>query len=209
MKPFLIFPPIYYLSFLWLSLTLCVSVSMLKTWWPCIIFISDRCWCVPPGAPFRAFLISTSGSGTADSPQMSSSFKDCFIWGAGPHPGAHSIPCILNQWLISKWVWMPAPFLQMQAILKEFLVNQLWSSSFRWYHRATPPPAHSCFLPFPSIGVNPKNVNKSSECYLYLLMGSWLHAVHVQWLQCVWLLATPWTVGHQAPLSIWFSRQEC
>ena len=27
-------------------------------------------------------------------------------------------------------------------------------------------------------------------------------------LSCVWLFATPWTVAHQAPLSIEFSRQE-
>ena len=28
-------------------------------------------------------------------------------------------------------------------------------------------------------------------------------------LSCVQLFATPWTVAHQAPLSIEFSRQEC
>ena len=28
-------------------------------------------------------------------------------------------------------------------------------------------------------------------------------------LSCVWLFATPWTVAHQAPLSMEFSRQEC
>ena len=27
-------------------------------------------------------------------------------------------------------------------------------------------------------------------------------------LSCIWLLATPWTVAHQAPLSMGFSRQE-
>ena len=27
-------------------------------------------------------------------------------------------------------------------------------------------------------------------------------------LSCVWLFATPWTVAHQAPLSMGFSRQE-
>ena len=28
-------------------------------------------------------------------------------------------------------------------------------------------------------------------------------------LSCVWLFATPWTVAHQAPWSLGFSRQEC
>ena len=28
-------------------------------------------------------------------------------------------------------------------------------------------------------------------------------------LSCVWLSATPWTVAHQAPLSVGVSRQEC
>ena len=32
--------------------------------------------------------------------------------------------------------------------------------------------------------------------------------VHAQLLSCVWLSATPWTVAHQAPLSMGFSRQE-
>ena len=27
-------------------------------------------------------------------------------------------------------------------------------------------------------------------------------------LSCVWLFATPWTLAHQAPLSMEFSRQE-
>ena len=32
--------------------------------------------------------------------------------------------------------------------------------------------------------------------------------VHVFMLSCVWLFATPWTVAHQAPLSMGFSKQE-
>ena len=32
--------------------------------------------------------------------------------------------------------------------------------------------------------------------------------VHVQSLSCVQLFATPWTVAHQAPLSMGFPRQE-
>ena len=31
----------------------------------------------------------------------------------------------------------------------------------------------------------------------------------VKWLICVRLLVTPWTVAHQAPPSMGFSRQEC
>ena len=33
--------------------------------------------------------------------------------------------------------------------------------------------------------------------------------VKVKSLSCVQLLATPWTVAHQAPVSMGFSRQEC
>ena len=36
--------------------------------------------------------------------------------------------------------------------------------------------------------------------------GMW--KVKVKSLSCVWLLATPWTVAHQAPPSMGFSRQE-
>ena len=32
--------------------------------------------------------------------------------------------------------------------------------------------------------------------------------MHAQSLSCVQLFATPWTVAHQAPLSMGFSRQE-
>ena len=35
-----------------------------------------------------------------------------------------------------------------------------------------------------------------------------LVCVHAQLLSCVPLVATPWTVAHQAPLSMGFSRQE-
>ena len=34
------------------------------------------------------------------------------------------------------------------------------------------------------------------------------HLVVVQSLSLVWLFATPWTIAHQAPLSMGFSRQE-
>ena len=37
---------------------------------------------------------------------------------------------------------------------------------------------------------------------------AWKWKVKVKLLSCVWLLVTPWTVAHQAPLSMGFSRQE-
>ena len=37
---------------------------------------------------------------------------------------------------------------------------------------------------------------------------AWKWKVKVKSLSCVWLLATPWTVAHQAPLSMGFPRQE-
>ena len=36
--------------------------------------------------------------------------------------------------------------------------------------------------------------------------GKW--KLKVELLSCVWLLVTPWTAAHQAPLSMGFSRQE-
>ena len=38
--------------------------------------------------------------------------------------------------------------------------------------------------------------------------NAWKWKVKVKLLSCVWLLATPWTAAHQAPLSMGFSRQE-
>ena len=38
--------------------------------------------------------------------------------------------------------------------------------------------------------------------------NAWKWKVKVKSLSCVWLLATPWTVAYQAPLSMGFSRQE-
>ena len=36
----------------------------------------------------------------------------------------------------------------------------------------------------------------------------WARECVISRFSCVWLFATPWTVAHQAPLSIGFSRQE-
>ena len=38
--------------------------------------------------------------------------------------------------------------------------------------------------------------------------NAWKWEVKVKSLSCAWLLATPWTAAHQAPLSMGFSRQE-
>ena len=38
--------------------------------------------------------------------------------------------------------------------------------------------------------------------------SAWKWKVKVKSLSCVWLLATPWTAAHQAPLSMGLSRQE-
>ena len=40
------------------------------------------------------------------------------------------------------------------------------------------------------------------------LSKAWKWKVKVKLLSCVWLLATPWTAAHQAPLSMGFARQE-
>ena len=38
--------------------------------------------------------------------------------------------------------------------------------------------------------------------------NAWKWKVKVKSLSCVWLFVTPWTVAHQAPPSLGFSRQE-
>ena len=38
--------------------------------------------------------------------------------------------------------------------------------------------------------------------------NAWKWKVKVKSLSCIWLLATPWTAAYQAPLPMWFSRQE-
>ena len=43
----------------------------------------------------------------------------------------------------------------------------------------------------------------SQHCYMLYSLWS-----EVKWLSSVWLFATPWTVAHQAPPSMEFSRQE-
>ena len=51
--------------------------------------------------------------------------------------------------------------------------------------------------------------NRQSSITFKLLpkiLYKWI--VFVQLLSCVWLCATPWTIGHQAHLSMGFSRQE-
>ena len=45
--------------------------------------------------------------------------------------------------------------------------------------------------------------------YIYFNLIIFLYmCMHAQSLSCVWLFETPWTVAHQAPLSMEFSRQE-
>ena len=52
--------------------------------------------------------------------------------------------------------------------------------------------------------------------YIMLVFSSlwflWIYCMFLicvcESLSCVWLLVTPWTVAHQAPLSMGFSRQE-
>ena len=46
----------------------------------------------------------------------------------------------------------------------------------------------------------------NSSLHWYKTWPKW--CVHAQLLSCVWLSATPWTIGCQAPLSMEFSRQE-
>ena len=45
--------------------------------------------------------------------------------------------------------------------------------------------------------------------YLQELLTHSMYTIVVVWsLSCVWLFVTPWTVAHQAPLSMGFPRQE-
>ena len=50
---------------------------------------------------------------------------------------------------------------------------------------------------------------KVPEWVAISFFNAWKWKVKVKSLNRVWLLATPWTTAHQAPLSMGFSRQEC
>ena len=55
---------------------------------------------------------------------------------------------------------------------------------------------------------------KEFELYIHYISSSLTHLLMCvcvcvfESLSCVWLFATPWTVAHQAPLPMEFSRQE-
>ena len=45
-------------------------------------------------------------------------------------------------------------------------------------------------------------------CFSYIIIGSHMGSLQAPLISHVWLLVTPWTAAHQAPLSSGFSRQE-
>ena len=49
---------------------------------------------------------------------------------------------------------------------------------------------------------------RTMEWVAISVSNAWKWKVKVKSLSCVWLLVTPWTAAHQAPLSMGFSRQE-
>ena len=49
---------------------------------------------------------------------------------------------------------------------------------------------------------------RTLEWVVISFSNAWKWKVKVKSLSCVWLFATPWTVAHQAPPSMGFSRQE-
>ena len=44
--------------------------------------------------------------------------------------------------------------------------------------------------------------------YVYVYTHTWVCIQVISVLSCIWLFAAAWTVAHQAPLSMEFSRQE-
>lgn len=127
MKPFLIFPSIYYLSFLWLSMTICISVSTLKTWWTYDILYSFVVGAVMHlQEPFSGLsLLQLLRVGLLTALKYCPALRIASIWEAEPHPRVHSL-CFLQpkSMMIQKWIWTPGPFLHMQSTLKEFLVDR-------------------------------------------------------------------------------------
>ena len=67
------------------------------------------------------------------------------------------------------------------------------------------------FLNLINIDISQKSC-QISECKKEKLIeneqGRWLFPVRLSHFSHVWLFVTPWTVAHQAPLSMGFSRQE-
>ena len=54
----------------------------------------------------------------------------------------------------------------------------------------------------------PEILQRTLEWVAISFSNAWKWKVKVKSLSRVWLLATPWTVAYQAPLSMGFSRQE-
>ena len=52
------------------------------------------------------------------------------------------------------------------------------------------------------------HIYKVKDEYIYMLFMSMFISMHVCVLSHLWLFVTPWTVAHQAPPSMGFSRQE-
>ena len=77
------------------------------------------------------------------------------------------------------------------------LVTSVVSDSV-WSHRRQPPGS-----PIPGI-----LQARTLEWVAISFSNAWKWKVKVKSLSRVWLLATPWTAAHQAPLSMEFSRQE-
>ena len=50
---------------------------------------------------------------------------------------------------------------------------------------------------------------RTLEWVVISFSNAWKWKVKVKSLSHVWILVTPWTAAHQAPLSMGFSRQEC
>ena len=89
----------------------------------------------------------------------------------------------------------PSPLFAWTSLVAQLVKNppamqETWFDSWVGHDWATKHTAHNTYLAFKSQRVL-------------------LREVKVKSLSHIWLFATPWTVAHQAPPSVGFSRQEC
>ena len=110
------------------------------------------------------------------------------------------------------WDCCPSPCSSRNKLHKAHVFNQFlyWVGPYLGSEAALHPFIRSCLeavWTFQSVLKNPKWPFKKRVPSSSNLRSGFLK-VKVKSLSCVWLFVTPWTVAHQTPPSMGFSRQE-
>ena len=187
------------LSHLWLALRLCVN----RKW-----RLTHSC----------KLLLCCAKSPQFSSVQFSHSVVSDSLWPhelqharppcPSPSPGVHSNSCPSSRWCHPAISSSVVPFSSCPQSLpasESFPMSQL----FAWSGQTTGVSALTSFLPKNTQGSSPLEwtgwISLQSKGLSRVFSNTTVQRSHLSGIQ---LFVTPWTVAHQAPLSIGFSRQE-